>query len=260
MLLPWVEDHFEEVDVDGPVGWDHAVAAVMHVVAEVVEDGGSGGGPVGGAEVLFAEELVDGAGGYGGQELAFGVGPRVGVAGLEEERTGGDEGDEEVGVHGGFVGEAAVLGVIAGELVGVAAGGGEVGDGFAGVAVAEGCSAFSGAAGDDGGEALVVGSGPHGGFAEAGDAVDGYSFGVDLLIGLEVVFSAAHSPGPGGDGAPGVGWAGVVGLAGGVAGADAVGEAFGVVGVEVAVVEGGYADAGVEEGLGWRCGRRLGPG
>ncbi len=36
-----------------------------------------------GVEAVFAEEFVDAAGGYGGEELAFGIGPVVGVAGLE---------------------------------------------------------------------------------------------------------------------------------------------------------------------------------
>src|SRR5271154_4217856 len=37
-LLLRMEMHLEELDVDVPVGRDHAVASVMHVVGEVVKD------------------------------------------------------------------------------------------------------------------------------------------------------------------------------------------------------------------------------
>ena len=77
--------HLEELDVDVPVGGDHAVASVVHVVGDVVEDGLFGGGPDGRCRGVFAEEFVDGAGGYGGEELALGIGPVVVVAGLEED-------------------------------------------------------------------------------------------------------------------------------------------------------------------------------
>ena len=80
-----MEGLLEELDVDVPVGRDHAVAAVVHVVGDVVEDGLFGGGPYVGVERFFAEEFVDGAGGYGGQKLTFGIGPVIGVAGLQEQ-------------------------------------------------------------------------------------------------------------------------------------------------------------------------------
>lgn len=159
---------FEELYVDVPVGGDHAVAAVVHVVVEAVgEDGLFRRGPCVGAEVLLAEKFVDGAGGNLCEELALGIRPEVCVAGLQEQRARCYESDKHVRVHGGFVGEATPLRVVRGELIGVARGRGEMRDGLAVVAMAECGAAFAGTACDDSGEALVVRAGPHDGFAEA---------------------------------------------------------------------------------------------
>lgn len=62
------------------------MAAVVHGVGEVVEDGLTGDGEVGGAGSLLAEEFVHGAG--GDEEFAVRVGPLAGVAGLEQQRAG----------------------------------------------------------------------------------------------------------------------------------------------------------------------------
>jgi hypothetical protein len=42
------------------------VTAGVHEVGDVVQDRGAGGGSLGGAEALLAEEAVDGLGGDGG--------------------------------------------------------------------------------------------------------------------------------------------------------------------------------------------------
>ena len=61
-----------------------------------------------------------------------------------------------MGVHGHLVDVFAVLGVVGGELIAVAAGRGEVGDGLAVVAAAERGATLAGAAFDDESEAPNV--------------------------------------------------------------------------------------------------------
>ena len=56
------------------------------------------GGKIGFGEAGFAEQRIDGRGGAGGEELPGGVAPAVIAAGVDEERAGGDEGQQAVGI------------------------------------------------------------------------------------------------------------------------------------------------------------------
>src|SRR5205085_8293794 len=89
------------------------------------------------------------------------------------------------------------------------AGAGEAFYGLAEVAAVELGAAFAGGADEDDGEAWVVGHGDEGGLPVAGDAFDADAFGVDGLIGFEVVEAAGRAPGPGAEGTPVVGLAGL---------------------------------------------------
>jgi hypothetical protein len=50
-----MESLLEKLDVDLPVRRHHAVAAFVHVIAEVMEDRLAGSGPDFGAQIFFAE-------------------------------------------------------------------------------------------------------------------------------------------------------------------------------------------------------------
>src|SRR6185437_16937920 len=70
------------------------------------------------------------------------------------------------------------------------------------------------------------------------------------FVGFEVVFNAAHAPGPCSDGSPGIRCAILFSAAGArIDCANAVAETGQVVGIDVAVVEGGDSDAGLEKRL-----------
>ena len=69
--------HLEELDVDVPICGHHPVAAIVHVVRKIVQDGLLR--PPGHTSVSspsLPEQLVDRAGRDCSQKLALGIGPR----------------------------------------------------------------------------------------------------------------------------------------------------------------------------------------
>ena len=114
------------------------------------------------------------------------------------------------------------------------AGGGDVFELFAEVAASELGAAFAGGADVGDGEARVVGHGDEGGLAVARVAFDADLFGVDGVVGFEVVEGAAGAPGPGAEDAPVVelAWLAFVDEAD-----DAFGEAGAVVGLDAGGIE-----------------------
>ena len=212
----------QEIEVLVPVVGGDVVFAGSDVVGDVVGGGGVygvvGWGQGGGGEALMAQEAVDPADVYCGQELRVGIGPEVVLGAGDVEWTGGDEGEEEVAVDGDLCLSTYPLGVVGTEPV--REGALEVADVLAEAATVDGLSCFAGFGREDDGEAWVLCGGPVCGFAEAGVSGDGDTLGVDLFIGLQVIEGSAESPGPGTHGSPVVGGRG--GLVGGVEeGADA---------------------------------------
>jgi hypothetical protein len=64
------------------------VAALVHGIAEVMEDGLLGTRPDIGAQIFFAEQLIDRASGGRSQKFAYRIRPVVGTAGLQEQGRG----------------------------------------------------------------------------------------------------------------------------------------------------------------------------
>ena len=114
-----------------------AVAAGVPVIADGVQDGLSGFRHLVRAQILLAKQAEDRSGGYRGQKLAFRVGPKIGGAGLQKHRAGRHQGHQHVRIHRGFLGVSGVFRIVGGELIGIARGRGQVGDGFAIVAPAQ---------------------------------------------------------------------------------------------------------------------------
>src|SRR6185437_1045478 len=158
----------EELDVDVPIARYHPVASFMHVVVEAVsEDGLFRHWPNIGAEVVLAEELIDGSGSYLCEELAFWIRPVVCAACLQQEGPRRNERDEHVCVHRCFVGESAPLRIVRCELIGIARGSGKVRDRLAVFAMAQRRAALARTTSDDRREALIVCAGPHHGLAQS---------------------------------------------------------------------------------------------
>lgn len=181
----------------------------------------------------------------GGKVFSFGVGPLILLGTCDVKRTRGYEGEELVLVDGDQV---FVVGV-GFELVAEPVGEGAIDDGgsFAEATSGEGGSAFAGIVGDDDGEALVLGAGPEGGFAEAGVTEDGDVTAIDGGVLFEIIEGAGESPGPGSDAAPVGGLPLSVRAIRTELGADAVFPAFGMVGFEVAAIDCGDAEAGLDD-------------
>lgn len=217
----------------------------MFAFADVVADGASDGGFFDRRVFLdeqagHAEDAIDGVGGEGAEELAFGVGPGVFESGVDVYRPGGDEGDQHVLIDGDCVLFVVVLFEVAGEPVGE--GSIYAGGGFAELAAGEGGAAFAAVVGDDDGEAFVLGASPEGCFADAGMAVEDDFGRVDFLLFFEDVHGAGKTPGPGAEGAPFVCLRGA-----GEEGVDAVFEAVVEVGIDVAVIGGDDGVAAFED-------------
>ena len=185
--------HFEELNVHFPIGGHHPVAAIVHVVAEIVQDRLLCRRPRIGVETLFAEQLVDGAGCYCRQEFSFRIGPLIRAACLKEKRARRDERYQQIRIHRRSVGESGILGVIGRELIWIARGRGEVRDGLSVIATAKRRTTLARATGDDGSESLVVRAGPHHSLTKPRDSVDRDASCIDTLVGLEVIFRAAHA-------------------------------------------------------------------
>jgi hypothetical protein len=100
-----------EVGVVGPVVGVDVVFAGAEVVADLVADGGVGGGLGLGGETGLVVEGEDGFGVEGGEEFAFGIGPEVFGGGGDVEEARGDEGQVLVLVDGSGLGIGAVGGV-----------------------------------------------------------------------------------------------------------------------------------------------------
>src|SRR5262245_24490782 len=84
-----------EVEEGLPVGGDGGVAAAVIVEGEIAAgDGFVKLGHFGRAQVLLAEQLIDGAGGDQGQKLALGVAPLVGDPAVDIHGPRGIEGDD----------------------------------------------------------------------------------------------------------------------------------------------------------------------
>ena len=247
LFLAGVADEFvspvDEIFHVGCVG----VAAVILTPGELAAeqafiDRRHGGGAVVeiiGAEAGRAEQSPHGTGGDGCHPAAALIEPLgiafCGNAVADEGEARGAESEKLVRVDGNVAGihaagggfGRAVLQEVAGHPV-ILAGAGEVFDGFAEVAAQGSCSAFTGGADEDHGEARIVGHGDERGFAVAGDAFDADVFGVDGGIGLEIVEAAAGSPGPGAQCSPLIGSAGLTFVD---QADDAAGEAGAVVGL-----------------------------
>ena len=136
------------------------------------------------------------------QEFAVRVRPAVLTAAFHVKRTRGDEGQEFMLVerqHGLVV--AVLLEILAEPVreMGV-----DPADRLSETAPGQGGTATAGRVGNDHGETLVTGSGPEGGFAQAGMAEDGHPGSIHVSIGLQIVQGAGKAPSPGGKGAPGV--------------------------------------------------------
>src|SRR5439155_1188006 len=75
-------------------------------------------------------------------------------------------------------------------------------DVLAEAAARDGGAAFARVVGDHDGEALVLRARPQGGLAQARMAHDDHAACIDVLVGLEIIESAAAAPGPAADRAP----------------------------------------------------------
>ena len=162
--------------------------------------------------------------------------------------TGASRSDEHVLVKGQVLLGVVVLAELGAEPV--REGGVDGGDVFAEFSFGEGRTAASGLGGDGHGEAFVIGAGPEGGFAQAGMSDDGDALRIEaVILGFDIVHDSAQAPGPGADGAPGIG--GAVGVARAwEEGMDAIAEAVMEVRVQIAVVGGHQCEAVLNQHLG----------
>jgi hypothetical protein len=205
-----------EGEEGGPVGGRSVAGAVLAESDVAVDEwsfdgrelGGADDGELAafdGADGLFAEEFVDGAGGYCGEEGAFGVDPAVALGGAAADEDGARsaEGDKFVGVDGEVFGieRAVVLDEIAREPV-VFAGASEIAHLLAEIAAVEFGAACSGRADVGDGETRVVGHGDQRGFAVARVAGDSDLPGIYRFIRFKIVEAATGSPCPGAERAP----------------------------------------------------------
>jgi hypothetical protein len=74
------------------------MTAGMHVIAESIPDEMAGLRELVGSRTFLSEEFEDRAGGDGGEEFALGVGPSVGVTGLEQDRPRSHQRDQAMRV------------------------------------------------------------------------------------------------------------------------------------------------------------------
>ena len=139
----------------------------------------------------------------------------------------------EIGLRG------AVLQEVAGHPV-VLARAGEVLDRFTPVAAVQLGAAFAGRTDEDHGESGVEGHGHQGGLAVARNTFDADMLGIHGLVGFEIIQAARGAPGPGAQGAPVVGFAGLALVH---QTDDALGQAGAVVGLNAAGVDGGVTPA-----------------
>src|SRR5207302_4251847 len=139
------------------------------------------------------------------EEHALGVGPAIalGGAGSNENRAGGAESDEFVGVHGQIAfAERAVIFEKVARYPMVFAGARHVADLLAEIAAEEFGAGFSGRTDVSNGETRIVGHGEECRLAITRVAFQANLFGVDGFIGFKIVEGAAGSPGPSAECAP----------------------------------------------------------
>src|ERR1700761_2057091 len=241
----------KKLNIDVPVAGHHSVASVVHVVVEAIgEYGLFRCRPNGSAKVLLTKKLVHRSSGDLGEKFTLRVRPVICVARLQQQRPWCDEGDEHIRIHRRSIWEAAPLRVIRGELVWVARGRSEMRDCLTVIAMAQRRAAFTRAACDHCGEALIVRACPHYSLPQARHAMNRNASSVDTLVSFEVVFDAAHAPGPRRNGSPCIRRAILFSAARAcIDCANAVAEAIQIVGVDITVVEGGDSDTGVEKRL-----------
>src|ERR1700742_1018279 len=147
--------YFEKFDIDIPIRRNHAVASVMHVISEIVQNRLLCIRPYVGVEAVLAQQFVYGPGSHRREELTLRIRPVVSVTGLQQQRPWGNQRDQHMRVHGSFVRKSRPLRVVLRKLIRVTRRSRQVRDGFAIVAAAQGGATFARTAGDHRGKSLV---------------------------------------------------------------------------------------------------------
>ena len=181
-----------------PIKWLLGVDACADVVADVPRNVLIRSRIRLGGKAFRTEEAIDFAGGFRGEEFAMRIRPAVGRRAGDGEKARGGEFEQFMLVEGGGVFMADILFDVLHKPV--RENGMHDEKVFAEKAAREGRAAAAGAVGDDHFEALIGRSGPEGGLAEAGEAVDADLRRVDHRIGFQIVEHAGEAPRPDADG------------------------------------------------------------
>ncbi len=150
-----------------------------------------------------AQELIDGRRVHGGEELVSRVGALVLAGAGDVEQTRGDERGEHVLIHGQVLLAAVeVLVVLAEPVRKILV---DVGNAFPAFPACNRCARAAGVVAHHHCEALIFRPGPERRLASARMSHHSHALRIDAGVRHEIIHAATRAPGPGGNGAPGIG-------------------------------------------------------